>query len=715
MRLEEFVSRFCLLEMPVESDSATGRAITLQADPVEGYVAPTITAMDWPDNASAVLVEAPGAVGKSAAARAIASRLNWPIVHSEHAQVGSYSLSGVIQDVIGFSSPFLQQVAAGQAGIVIDSLDEAHFKAGTENFLAFMENVAKVSGTRPAGGSASPSVVLMSRSDAAELVKLSFADAGVPLATVRLDFFDRKEADQFISAYLRQRFEETDRGEYNVALASQRPFELLRERRFKQLAAALVGDAEFDLRADWPRVANFLGYAPVLVAMAESMAVRNPTREPERLDASDQVALLREIVEHILRREQMKFEENLGPKLSAFIAADSRVSMPSDLYSPEEQVARLIAYIRGEELATSLPAGLPAEVKPIYDDAARNFLPDHPFLRGRNFASVVFADYARAVSCVSLGVRLGLRFRPEETIGSPGPFFARFLADPGRSDRPPVVDEALVEAIIFSWNQESDLVDSAYSEVRVVMLENEGTISCVREPGGRRSEASDVPELEFSVTGLTGALHIKNPLKRATVVSEQSLILGEAGGTAQVGPSVVLMAAELVTDAEVLRVESNKGRTFGLAIAADEIVANRLGKVESGSAFLAVYSANPPSRLRPYARSLGTQNSMKIPFQFFMDLRTMLLAFKSSTTGDGKLAVLAAKLDNKIIKASANRQALFRYLSEIDAITRDGPLYLLDLTVLGRYGFGVQDLRSGEPSESVLRFMANVRSGSGMT
>ena len=112
---------------------------------VPGYVPPTLSAAVWPAGASVVLVRRLCAVGKSAAAVAIAHELNWPIVLAEKAQVGSYSLSGLIQDAMGFGDTYIADVAAGRAGVVIDSLDEAHFRAGTENFLAFIDNVWKVS------------------------------------------------------------------------------------------------------------------------------------------------------------------------------------------------------------------------------------------------------------------------------------------------------------------------------------------------------------------------------------------------------------------------------------------------------------------------------------------------------------------------------------------------------------------------------------------
>ncbi|MGN6250269.1 MAG: hypothetical protein ACTHNS_00480 [Marmoricola sp.] len=676
-----------------------GEALDPAPTTVPGYVPPTLTESDWPSGATVVLVEAAGAVGKSAAALAIASQLNWPLVRAEKAQVGSYSLSGLIQDATGFGSNYIAEVANGTAGVVIDSLDEAHFRAGSDNFLAFLDNVWKVAGTASTSPDRRPSIVLLSRSDTAELVRLAFLDAGVPLAHVGLDFFDRDGAERFIKAYMAQRFSETKRPEYNLPLASPGPFERLRNARMKQIAGVLLRRPDVNVRQEWEQVRDFLGYTPVLIAMAEALAVPNPAAEGSSLTAEDQSNLLREIIDHISLREQRKFSEHLQPKLQASLPTDVDCDVvAAAMYRPEEQCARVMAFVSGDEIKMPLPVSLPDAVRPAYEEAVRTFLPDHPFIKARRFASVVFGDYVTATACRSIEIRASLASPPEEGIESVGPFFARFLADED-GEAGLEVKESLVEHIVASWTQEADLVRANDSDVLISLLEGEGTLSCSREPHAGHHEPA---ELEFTIVDVSGAFHVRRPLKRTTLATDQGVILGESGRHFLIGPRVAVVASELIVEAETLRVDTDRGRSHGVAIASDSITANTLSKVEAGPQDLHVFSTNPPARLRPYMRSMSV-GKFVIPFQRYLDLRTILTCFRPSTKGG--LSVLAAKLDGKILKDNEHRARILGQLTKIGAISRNGSWYHLDLSTLGRLGFGLQDLKTGEPSDAVLRFL----------
>lgn len=389
-------------------------ALTTSAGPLKGYVEPTFDRVDWQEDAGVLLIEAAGAVGKSVAAEALAARLRWPLVRAEKAHVGSYSLSGLIQDAFGFGSDYIARIAHGEAGVVVDSLDEAHLRAGTQNFLAFLENVRNVSGPRQVvAGSPerAPSIILLSRSDTAELVRLYFADADMPLATARLSFFDKQGADSFIECYLRARYSETNKPEYNVTLASPRPFARLRDERYRQVMRILLNE-EADATREWGRVSEFLGYAPVLIALAESLAVTNPAAERSALAlarSTNENDLLNDIVVRILERERIKVRDNLYAKLEASLPASSNMQiLPDEIYTPLEQAVRIVERVLGVAIASPLPATLPPGLRDLYEQSVKNFLADHPFTKGTDFASVVFGDYIKAFAVGDLAATASL-------------------------------------------------------------------------------------------------------------------------------------------------------------------------------------------------------------------------------------------------------------------------------------------------------------------
>lgn len=699
MQFQDFLKRLPRMVDPLTLAVEQGDALDPKPEEVPGYVPPTLTESSWPADATVVLVEAAGAVGKSAAAAAIARRLNWPLVRAEEAQVGSYSLSGLIQDATGFGSGYIADVGIGKSGIVIDSLDEAHFRAGTDNFLAFLDNVWKVSGANGFLNPRQPSVVLLSRSDTAELVRLAFLDANVSLAHIHLDFFDQAGAESFLEAYMAQRFQETKRPEYNLPLASPAPFQRLRDSRMKQIAGVLLRQTDVNVRKSWGAVRDFLGYTPVLIAMAEALAVSNPASEKSSLTAEDQSNLLREIINHISIREQRKFSEHLQPKLQAGLPAEVDGDVvAATMYGPAEQCARVMAFVSGDEIEMPLPVTLPGAVRPAYEQAVRTFLPDHPFVKAHRFASVVFGDYVTAMACRSMEIRASLATPPESQIESVGPFFARFLADE-RIGETLEVREALVEHIVASWTQEADLVRASDSHVVITLVGSEGALSCSREPLAGQDESA---ELEFSIMDVSGAFHVRRPLKRTTLLTDQGVILGESGKHFLVGPRVAVVASEMVLEAETLRVDTDRGSSQGVAFAVESITANTLSKVEAGPKDLHVFSSNPPARLRPYMRSMSV-GQYEVPFQRYLDLRTILTCFRPSTKSG--LSVLAAKLDGKIVKDNVNRARILEKLQSIGAIGRNGSWYNLDLATLGGLGFGLQDLKTGEPSDAVLRFL----------
>ncbi len=141
MNFNDFVNRLSPLAEVIKT--TPGRKTALEANPTaaEGYVSPSFKVTSWPNDAAVILVEAPGAVGKSSAALALAERARWPLVRAERAQVGSYTLSGLVLGSITSAGTFIESLRDGSAGIVVDSLDEAHFRAGTHNFLEFLRTL----------------------------------------------------------------------------------------------------------------------------------------------------------------------------------------------------------------------------------------------------------------------------------------------------------------------------------------------------------------------------------------------------------------------------------------------------------------------------------------------------------------------------------------------------------------------------------------------
>ena len=69
VRLEQLLGRLSASAEQPELVSSQGAAFTVEPRMIDGYVPPTFDEEDWPEGATVLLIEAPGAVGKSAAAQ----------------------------------------------------------------------------------------------------------------------------------------------------------------------------------------------------------------------------------------------------------------------------------------------------------------------------------------------------------------------------------------------------------------------------------------------------------------------------------------------------------------------------------------------------------------------------------------------------------------------------------------------------------------------
>jgi hypothetical protein len=672
---------------------------------VEGFVQPSFEVETWPESASVLVVTAPGAVGKSATAAALAQSLSCPLIRAELAQVGSYSLSGLVQDATGFAG-YIADVAQGAAALVVDSLDEALMKVGTQNFIAFLENVFSVAGS--SSGARQPSVILFSRPDAAEYVQLVAAEQAAAVASVHLDFFDLDGAHQFIRSYMADRFAQTGRPEYNVQLAAPIPFGRLRDTQFQRIAEVIVRDAVPHVAVRWPDVKDFLGYTPVLAALGEALAVPNPQRAAMDLSTSaDPSALLMDICESVLEREAGKFRAQMMAPLRADLPAESAGEVnEQDLYTPLEQILRLIGRIHGLDIAEAPPASLPVELRERYEAATQQFLADHPFMRNGSYGNLVFRDYVFAFAAMDPYVLACLAGNAATVVRDPGPYFAHFvyrLMD-GAQDRS--LPESIVGSILKSWLRDAELQGQGSTTVKLHITDDRGHVTC--------HSADESVAYTFSITGLSGAIQLEGPLRSLEVVTDSGVILGTRGGMLSLGPDVVIVADEIHIEADSVDIDCARGDRLGVFLGAESVNAYYLNSLNCPDAYgLTVFTeGTPPPHLRGYARKLGSVRGL-VPWQDYVDLRAILLSFKPSVVRGP--CVYWEKLDRTVVKDNENRRRILDHLLQEEIVVRDGDLYRVDLSSLGGMGFGLAEIKGGNPGDAVLNFLGELRYGPGST
>ena len=303
-----------------------------------------------PTSSKIILVSAPGAVGKTTLARRLAFGAGAMLVDlAEAAAVGASTMTGGLAKT-GLYDEFLR----GEASLVVDGLDEARIRVTQAGFSAYMEDLidlvsfAKNKECKP--------VVLFGRTGAVEESWLLLSEQGVEVPVLEIGYFDFEKAKEFSviqAEYIREVRHEPD----------ERAIELL----LNQLKDQTLPDGN-----------SFIGYSPVLIAVAKRVAdpsdpdyEKNTAHLISRIEREEEQITLAGIAQSILEREQTKIRT----------LEFSDELLCEKLYSPKEQLARLVDRVYGGGLNFDLPDMLPQD-RQAYENALDTWVAQHPFLDG---------------------------------------------------------------------------------------------------------------------------------------------------------------------------------------------------------------------------------------------------------------------------------------------------------------------------------------------
>ena len=316
---------------------------------------------DNPNESALLLVSAPGAVGKTTLAKQIAFHTGSVYIDLAEARpVGANTLIGGIAN-----SGLYEDWVNGSVAVLIDGLDEARLKVTQEAFDAFLSDVAVQSANRRMP------TVLFGRTGAIIHAWIVLTETASNVPILEIGYFGIEEAIEFAEARLR-------------AARPDSPFQSVE----RDAVALLLRQLQEQTSNEGGR---FAGYAPVLQAVAKRVELENDSQSLiSRTNSGEQPVTLQSIASALLEREQTK--------LRGLPLQDS--SLVDSLYSPDEQLGRLAAYVYN---------GPPPELPPmstddeqLYTTALETWVPEHPFLDGgRGFSSAVFGAMIIAKALVT--------------------------------------------------------------------------------------------------------------------------------------------------------------------------------------------------------------------------------------------------------------------------------------------------------------------------
>ena len=334
-------------------------------------------------NSRFILISAPGATGKSAFGKHIAYTHNALYWNLAEISIGDGTFQGTLYRALGVSriSEYAKCLQNAEMTLVIDAFDEAEIISGrknVENFLLeaneFLEESSK------------PSIVLLSRTETAQNIATLFRANTIPYIHVEIDFFPEGRAKEFVLKSAEKRKAITPA----IQDCVQQYFDNIH---------TLVPDKDSQQR--------FLGYAPVLEAIAAHISEITNTAKllSELRDGTDEIFLIRRIMDNLLDREHQKFVAAFREKIKEDVG---KISDWEAVYSKNEQLVRILNYILLGEITYSdyCVDNLPDLFREDYLETIKLFLPQHPFIQnsfGSNsgqaqvdFTGPAFRDFSLA-------------------------------------------------------------------------------------------------------------------------------------------------------------------------------------------------------------------------------------------------------------------------------------------------------------------------------
>ena len=361
------------------------------------YIEPSFTKNEFNvEKPQVLLISAVGATGKSTLAQALSSRLNLPLLSlGRHKPVGDNTLTGLLTTSFPVDqlSAIFQSIGSGEFGIIIDGIDEGRSKTTEQAFQAFLDDIARL-----CTGAASPSFVLLGRTQILEECWIYLEDKGISTGLLTIDPFSLDQARSYIDNFTNG---------LKSPQASQ--YSETRDLILNKLSSAFsAADA-----APEGNFLSFIGYPPVLDAIVTLLDTeQNYHRLKEQLAHSAsqniEIELLLKIADYILARERDEkvvpnIVEDLLPGLVPPIEPTTRSGPGRRHDAPDGRAPRSRENHPGRRARRGVP-GPAAYPRSRDDPAVRRFDGRRQALRARRAAH--FGCPAGAAAGDQRGVRL---------------------------------------------------------------------------------------------------------------------------------------------------------------------------------------------------------------------------------------------------------------------------------------------------------------------
>ena len=659
------------------------------------YIEPTFTKSEFDvEKPNVLLISAVGATGKSTLAQVLSNRLNLPLLSlGRHKPVGDNTLTGLLTTSFPVDqlSAIFKSIDSGEYGIIIDGIDEGRSKTTELAFQAFLDDIARL-----CKAAASPSFVLLGRTQILEECWIYLDDKGVSTGLLTIDPFSLGQARSYIDNF-------TDGAKSPQASQYYETRDLILEKLSSAFSAA---DA-----APGGNFLSFIGYPPVLDAIVTLLdKEQNYHRLKEQLAYSAstniEIELLLKIADYILARERdEKVVPNIVDDLLTGLTPGMDKTQKDRIFDREEQCVRLVSHCVGAKASfLCIPD---AVLNARYEEQLAPFIVEHPFVNGRDFRNAIFESVALSMLIASSDTThhtLALQYVDSHKDN----YYLVYLLDQLSPDGklPLSCLRALLGAAqeFKATNASVDLsILGPDSEQQHASTSVDVDIELAI---GVSAERSKTFSFHCSL-GVADPVDLGSRLSSAFVSLPGDAILG--------GAREVELTAPIEINAGTIDIRSKSLVVRPQASAsAEKYVILQAGKVKSSTTSLTMagvdltIAVEDTSGLQ-YPLVQHMERKAKSPQdpairEKYLRLRKILTHFRSHSKG--AMAKYRDKIENERVAGNSIGQAVLSRLLEDGVLILKDPMYFIQTDQVDRFlGISWTNLRKGDTSDKLLQYL----------
>lgn len=624
------------------------------------------------------LIAAPGAVGKSTLAQQLC------------AATGAIYLDLAVADTVGghyitgglVHTNALAAWQTGQTTLVIDALDEARLRVTQQAFEDFLQDIWRMAQSR------SLPVVLLGRVGIMEEAWAIIADQqSVELPIFTIEHFTAEQARSFVS----KRLKAMAYSSHSPAVDYPHLANLLAQH--PQVYEKLIGELVSNLQ-ELAHTASeeFVGYAPVLEAVAKLIAVQTNPSQFQGLPGSVSSQVLLDITQQILERESKKLKEQLQA---------SGHDLPDRLYPAHEQLERLAC--RLFQLPTPpAPTDVPADTQVAYMGAVSSLLEQHPFLDGSGrapsnpvFAACISAAALRhkADNLRQCAERDGLQLQH-----TPNPFLYDFY-DPSTLGLVPTGHVGLLYESVLAKSKAGDSIGLSIDEGEDGLLAVEIT--------GATSEETTPEKYQFTTNALNLLTLGRRIANLAIDAPSLYVSLGSKDVLEMLAPvTVQCQTLDFQCDRLVVKAGKQAGFNSAVVLEAQEATAAHVRTtplVSQGAELLVSWPDAAAFPWTDYSDKRIRHDDVDLA-DLLRIFRRLVMAFRSHSKG--RLARFKDKVDHARMLKDDRGRALLEKMKADRIISNEKHMYFLDPDALGeKVGASFQDVNLKRYADRTLAYL----------